>query len=1028
MKRLFNSLWILLLAAIGFTLALCFAYLFLFSEELHTNEKSIEDELVADESWIKHVLSTGDHINNQVMYSQKYGQYLYLDKHCNKTITDSKPKFTKLVLIIIDALRVDFVPSIMEPDYSTPRLPYLEQLLKTHGMGFQSIASIPTVTLARVKAILSGCLPSFMDYIMNLNAYSFKKDNIVEQLWLKNKSIVFYGDDTWGKLFHKGIFARSNFTSSLFATDYTEVDSNVTYNVNQELKNLTEWDVMMLHYLGVDHIGHLQGFNSDLFPVKLHEMDDVFRSIFDSVTFSKQTQNESYLFLITGDHGMTKSGNHGGSTRDETHTALIFVSNSKNHNFPSGYSRVLPLSERTFLQIDIAPTIAALFHFPTPAKSQGRIISPALERFDTPPGEHLCYLFQNAFQIQHIVKRQKMDDADLKLHLLDALSHHYNFANMQEAREKGQREADFGNARDAYHRFIVTLQQQHVESATNRSFLSMLTLPVLICYGIVFALVRIECVHNSGSIFFRRPFFLERLLEVRAWLPTLPHGDTIDYTNCAAYFSHLQFFASSHARALMLLLLSLNLFFMGSTNFMEYEHNFWHYLATFLLAFHLILVFRGYNAFKESKWKSIKVMDTHYWTSRLLLLFAIVLFKVMTSWRIPVITDSDLQQWDIYTWITLKKSKHALSAIFIVSLVIIAFSTSTKSTFGRPPPSFIASITFIYLYRCSTGSIRSFKMPHLIKMPPVIYAQLVYGVVILIFFYCLMLKVKSSITRDNRIIDLFYSLLDGLMLADRTDLEKSRTQHSSLLHSLLVNWMIMSTLLLEPSYVPLLVLNILLEKLVYFTFSTTSELPQLDMNYLYGQMFYRLGTYLIFASSAFYQIGNTNSLSTVNVNPCFIGVNSYIPVCCTIFMLVSVYSTYIYWIIMFFVRMQQDLMPVGNGNGSSEAADSEGQATEELDSTAVDETQQFINNLIARKNPIVLNYCTFYSIINCIMIIRLLVMTVNMTVTFLLRDHLFIWSVICPKLLYEIIISAMSLLVVIVMSIVFTHDNYFRLH
>lgn len=167
------------------------------------------------------------------------------------------------------------------------------------GLGLQSIASIPTVTLARVKALLSGCLPSFMDYIMNLNAYSFKKDNIVEQLWLKNKSIVFYGDDTWGKLFGKNIFARSNFTSSLFARDYTEVDSNVTYNVNQELKNLTEWDVMMLHYLGVDHIGHLQGFNSDLFPVKLNEMDDVFRSIFDSVTFSKQTQNASIKVLFS---------------------------------------------------------------------------------------------------------------------------------------------------------------------------------------------------------------------------------------------------------------------------------------------------------------------------------------------------------------------------------------------------------------------------------------------------------------------------------------------------------------------------------------------------------------------------------------------------------------------------------------------------------------------------------------------------------------------------------------------------------
>lgn len=290
---------------------------------------------------------------------------------------------------------------------------------------------------------------------------------------------------------------------------------------------------------------------------------------------------------------MTKDGNHGGSTRDETHTALIFVSNNKSHNFPSGYSRVLPLNERTFLQIDIAPTISALFNFPIPAKSQGRIISPALERFDTSPTEHLCYLFQNAFHIQHIVKRERMEDANLKLHLLDALTHHYHYANKQAAdKKKGQKEVDFSNARDAYQRFIVTIQQQHVKSATNRSFFSLLTLPVFICYCIIFALVGIEYVHNSGSIFFRRPFFFGRLFDVREWLPTVPSGDTIDYTNCAGYFSHLQFFASTHARVLMLFLLSLNLFFMGSTNFMEYEHNFWHYLATFQLAFHFILVFR----------------------------------------------------------------------------------------------------------------------------------------------------------------------------------------------------------------------------------------------------------------------------------------------------------------------------------------------------------------------------------------------------------------------------------------------------
>ena len=136
MKRLFNAIVIILLAIAGLAFVLCFAYLFLFSEELHTNEKSVEDELVADESWIKQVLSSGDLISNQVMYSQKYGQYLYLENHCNKTLSQASPKFTKFVLIIIDALRVDFVPSIQNADYASPRLPYMEQLVKTHGIYF----------------------------------------------------------------------------------------------------------------------------------------------------------------------------------------------------------------------------------------------------------------------------------------------------------------------------------------------------------------------------------------------------------------------------------------------------------------------------------------------------------------------------------------------------------------------------------------------------------------------------------------------------------------------------------------------------------------------------------------------------------------------------------------------------------------------------------------------------------------------------------------------------------------------------
>lgn len=40
--------------------------------------------------------------------------------------------------------------------------------------------------------------------------------------------------------------------------DFTEVDNNVTRHVPRELMQ-DDWNGMILHYLGLDHIGHKSG-------------------------------------------------------------------------------------------------------------------------------------------------------------------------------------------------------------------------------------------------------------------------------------------------------------------------------------------------------------------------------------------------------------------------------------------------------------------------------------------------------------------------------------------------------------------------------------------------------------------------------------------------------------------------------------------------------------------------------------------------------------------------------------------------
>lgn len=135
--------------------------------------------------------------------------------------------------------------------------------------------------MPRIKAITTGSIPSFLDLILNFaesdtSSSLAHQDNWLVQLKSKQAGkLVMYGDDTWLKLF-PGLFSRADGTSSFFVSvsgsssmyliiklntsnqDFTEVDNNVTRHVPQELKK-SDWNGMILHFLGLDHIGHKSG-------------------------------------------------------------------------------------------------------------------------------------------------------------------------------------------------------------------------------------------------------------------------------------------------------------------------------------------------------------------------------------------------------------------------------------------------------------------------------------------------------------------------------------------------------------------------------------------------------------------------------------------------------------------------------------------------------------------------------------------------------------------------------------------------
>lgn len=58
--------------------------------------------------------------------------------------------------------------------------------------------------------------------VFNIDSEFLQEDNLISQMKFANKRIVFYGDDTWMRLFPEH-FERTDGTTSFFVTDYTEV-------------------------------------------------------------------------------------------------------------------------------------------------------------------------------------------------------------------------------------------------------------------------------------------------------------------------------------------------------------------------------------------------------------------------------------------------------------------------------------------------------------------------------------------------------------------------------------------------------------------------------------------------------------------------------------------------------------------------------------------------------------------------------------------------------------------------------------
>ncbi|CAD1478308.1 unnamed protein product, partial [Heterotrigona itama] len=754
--------------------------------------------------------------------------------HCDNTIAtqDDIPKFIentrvkvdtlyepiakRLIIMIIDALRWDFVKGSI----GKIAMPITNSLIaNSSAYLLQTKVQPPTVTMPRIKAITTGMIPSFIDIALNFGSKPVTGDSLLFQAKRTGYKSVFYGDDTWITLF-PSIFDRYDGTTSFFVTDFTEVDDNVTRHIHEELYNNNDWSIMILHYLGLDHIGHVHGPFSPLIKTKLKEMDNVIAKIQIKVQEWNQN-NDSTVFIICGDHGMKDSGGHGGSTVSETTVPFVIIGTENHQNYVKDPIEIS--------QIDIASTLSVILGVPIPYSNIGTIFLDTL--YDLPISKKLFILYYNSKQVfNHF---QKLVDAYQKY--LEAIKLHNAWLNTKD----------------------------HPDDMTDDIVLSYKTalkgMKEILMSSIIICILAEEMSFKSASlkdvVFFISLNALLWLIVNCFWKDentALLHTSNLIITLCIIIVLIINSYLLANVRSFSIFkfkiiangigewLLSFGtlihaISFIG-TSFVEEEHQTWYFYWV------TVLILLLYNFL--SKCFAGEFSQSHYQRT-LYAQISIKLFLLLIGHRILRKLNSTGDKYahlpDIAGFLIKQENKLGMTIVLIAGLALLIWIDFIHENKTHKKLSLVLNfIISVCIYLRHMHNNRVAKIPFYPQTRGIFEVQ--------IFWFLLVINLMKYIYNLICMRKRYARLLPKISL-----------------YFILQMWIMIAAMLHQPHSVILLPFQIIFSTVIYEIIK--NDITQNIWVLLYtwiGNVFY------------FYQ-GNSNSLATVDVAAGYVGVQSYMP-------------------------------------------------------------------------------------------------------------------------------------------------------
>jgi hypothetical protein len=327
-----------------------------------------------------------------------------LDTHFTTRVVDLPPPppatwpalASRVALVVLDGLRP---MEAFNPDY----MPALSQRRRQAAWGIARSGEI-TMTVPGVRMLGAGVSSDFLEILHNWNPRSSPVTSLFTVAKMKGLHTLLCGDHVWKRAFTTDIDrhmdtrldAWSYYRDPVHAPDLSHLE-----DLRDLLASGAPFDLLVVHFVGPDHASHRYRVTSPAFRDYTRWMDPKLDELLDSLVATGTT------ILVTSDHGMSDSGQHGGDEPTARKTPYLL----QGPGIKVGPGPLLN-------QADLPATLAALLGLPVPPFGEGRV---AHEVLAASPETTLAMMGANLNQAQAYLQGYQRKFGNVPRTLLDGM-------------------------------------------------------------------------------------------------------------------------------------------------------------------------------------------------------------------------------------------------------------------------------------------------------------------------------------------------------------------------------------------------------------------------------------------------------------------------------------------------------------------------------------------------------------------------------------------------------------------------------